>query len=174
MTQLSPHFTLEQLTRSDTAIRLGIDNTPSPSEQNNLVLLCSNVLEPVYQEYIVVRNYPRVIINSGFRSMGLNMAINPMTTTLTKVSKHCYGQAVDFEVDGVSNYDLAVWCRDNIPQYDQIILEFYTPGQPNSGWVHVSWVLSVNGQRKQTLTAARSVDPVTKKSTTKYLQGFTP
>jgi uncharacterized protein YcbK (DUF882 family) len=76
-----------------------------------------------------------------------------MTSTIDKLSKHCTGQAVDFEVEGVSNGDLAIWCRDNLPEYGQVILEFYTPGQPNSGWVHVSFV--VGKQKKESLTAAR-------------------
>jgi hypothetical protein len=145
--QLSPHFNYKEMIRSDTGTRLGIDNTPTDEHLKNLVLVCVNVLEPVRKVFGPVR------VNSGYRSLALNMAINPMTSTINKLSKHCSGQAVDFEVDGVSNATLAEWCRDNLPDYDQVILEFYTPGDPNSGWVHVGFV--VGKQRKEVFTAAR-------------------
>jgi len=150
---LSEHFSLKDLIRSDTALRLGIDNTPPQEHIANLILTCEHVLEPVYQHFNIGRGFRHLRINSGYRSLALNMAINPMTSTLTKVSKHCFGQAVDFEIDGFSNVELAEWCRDNLPEYKQVILEFYTPGQPNSGWVHVSYV--VGEQKKEVLTAAR-------------------
>lgn len=145
--QLSPHFSLRELTRSDTALRLGIENNPTEEHLKNLVLLCVNILEPVRAKFGVVR------INSGYRCLALNMAINPLTTTLMKLSKHCSGQAVDFEVDGISNVVIAEWIRDNIPEFQQCILEFYTPGQPNSGWVHAAYV--VGEQKRQCLTAVK-------------------
>jgi hypothetical protein len=145
--QLSPHFSVKELTRSDTAVRLGIDNTPTAEYLKNLLVMCEKVLEPVRAHFGPVR------VNSGYRSLALNMAVNPMTSTIDKLSKHCTGQAVDFEVMGTSNVIVAEWCRDNLPEYDQIILEFYTPGDPNSGWVHVGFVEGHN--RKQLLTAAR-------------------
>lgn len=145
--KLSPHFTLREMTRSDTGARLGIDNTPTPEHLKNLILVCERVLEPVRKVYGPVR------VNSGYRSLALNMAINPMTSTVNRLSKHSTGQAADFEVNGVSNFVLAEWCRDHLGYYDQIILEFYTPGDPNSGWVHVSYVEGNN--RKQLLTAVR-------------------
>jgi hypothetical protein len=69
-------------------------------------------------------------------------------------------------VDGVSNVVVAEWCRDNLPEYQQIILEFYTPGQPNSGWVHGAYV--VGQQKKECLTAVK----VNGKTT--YLLGLQP
>jgi hypothetical protein len=63
------------------------------------------------------------------------------------------GQAADIEVSGVANGDLATWVADNL-DFDQVILECYRKGQPNSGWVHVSY--KVYGNRKVTLTAAVS------------------
>jgi hypothetical protein len=147
VTQLTSHFSLREMTRSDTAVRLGIDNIPTPEHLANLVLLCRHVLEPVREHFGPVR------VNSGYRCLALNMSVNPMTSTLDKLSKHCTGQAVDFEVEGVSNGDLALWCRDHLSEYGQVILEFYTPGLSNSGWVHVSYV--VGKQKKESLTAAR-------------------
>ena len=144
--KLTPHFSLRELVRSDTAARLGIDNTPSEEYTRNLTVLCQEVLERVREKFGAVR------VNSGYRSLALNMSVNPITTS-SKISKHCLGQAADFEVDGVANVTLAEWCRDNLPEWDQIILEFYTPGDPNSGWVHVSFVKGKN--RKEVLTAVR-------------------
>ncbi len=145
--QLSPHFSYSELTRSDTATRLGIDNTPTQAYIGNLILVCQNVLEPVRAAFGPVR------VNSGYRSLALNMAINPMTSTINKVSKHCSGQAADFEVQGVPNAVLAQWCVDHLPEFEQVILEFYTLGQPNSGWVHVGYV--VGDQKKEVFTAVK-------------------
>jgi zinc D-Ala-D-Ala carboxypeptidase len=147
VTLLSPHFSYLELTRSDTGLRLGIDNIPTPEHLNNLILVCENVLEPVRKAFGPVR------VNSGYRCLALNMAINPMTSTINKISKHCTGQAVDFEVDGIPNATLAGWCVANLPDYEQIILEFYTPGQPNSGWVHTGYV--IGDQKKQVFTAVK-------------------
>jgi len=144
--KITPHFSLKEMLRSDTGTRLNIDNTPTPQHLKNLTLLCEKVLEPVRKKFGPVR------ITSGYRSLALNMAINPMTSTVNRVSKHSIGQAADFEVRGLSNFTLAEWCRDNL-DYDQIILEFYTPGDQNSGWVHVSFVEGKN--RKQLFTAVR-------------------
>lgn len=147
MTKLSEHFTLLEMIRSDTGTRLNIDNTPTPEHLANLVLVCVHILEPVRKVFGAVR------VNSGYRSLALNMAINPLTTTLTRLSKHCTGQAADFEVDGIPNATIADWCTKNLPDWDQIILEFYTPGQPNSGWVHAGYQKDKN--RKEVLTAVR-------------------
>lgn len=146
--KLSSHFSLSEFTRSDVATRLGIDNTPTSEHTNNLINLCEKMLEPA-REYFK----KPIRINSGYRSMALNMAVNPMTTTINRLSKHCLGQAADIEIDGVSNYDLAAWIRDNTVSFHQIILEFYVPGEPNSGWVHVSYV--PDNLKKECLTARR-------------------
>jgi hypothetical protein len=67
-------------------------------------------------------------------------------------SQHCKGEAVDIECPGVANYDVAKWIQDNA-DFDQLILEFYTPGIPDSGWVHVSYVGANN--RANVLTAMK-------------------
>ena len=159
---VTPHFSYKELVRSGTAIRMGIDNSPPPEHLAKLKLLCEQVLEPVRMAY----GRP-VRVNSGYRSMALNMVINPMTTTLTKISKHCTGEAVDFEIDGLSNVDLANWCVANIPNFDQVILEFYTPGDPNSGWVHVSYV-QTDAPRREVFTSVRSKGQVI------YTKGINP
>ena len=128
MTQLSANFTLRELTKSDTADRLDIDNTPNEEQIESLRLLCENILQPVRDHF----GKP-VKINSGFRCPALNQATGGSAT-----SDHCKGQACDFEIDGVSNPELAEWIESNL-KYTQLILEFYTQGQPNSGWVHCSF-----------------------------------
>ena len=86
-----------------------------------------------------------VRINSGYRSPALNEAIGGSTK-----SQHSKGEALDLEIDGVSNLEVADWITDNC-DYDQVILEFYNPTDgPNSGWVHASCkaILSENRERK--------------------------
>ena len=80
-------------------------------------------------------------MSSGYRCPELSIAIGS-----SENSQHCKGQAADFEVAGVDNYELALWIKDNL-DFDQLILECYTGG--NSGWIHCSYV--ENG-RKETLT----------------------
>ncbi|WP_169542842.1 D-Ala-D-Ala carboxypeptidase family metallohydrolase [Sneathiella aquimaris] len=129
MMQLSEHFSLSELTRSDLAARLQIDNTPGPQEIACLKQLAENILEPVRKHY----NKP-FRPNSGYRCLALNRALKSKDS-----SQHVKGQAVDIEVPGVSNFDLAEWMYQNL-QFDQLILECYKPGDPNSGWVHCSFV----------------------------------
>ena len=80
-----------------------------------------------------------------YRSIELNEEVGGSRT-----SQHCFGQAADFEIMGVSNYDLAEWVAINT-QFDQLILEYYKPGIPNSGWVHCSFV-GINQNRHQCKT----------------------
>lgn len=125
--KLSKNFSLQELTKSDTAIRKDIDNTPNNPELNNLTTLCNMVLQKVRDSHGVVT------VTSGYRSPELNKAIGGSTT-----SDHCKGCAADFEVPGLDNKDLAKWIIDNLT-FKQLILEFYKEGEPNSGWVHCSF-----------------------------------
>jgi hypothetical protein len=138
---LSANFTDTELTRSDTALRLGIDNTPDAEILKNLKLLCEKVLQPVRD------HFGSVTVNSGFRSLATNIA-----TGGSKTSDHCLGRAADIEIPGIPNAELAQWIMDNL-EYTQLILEFYTPGIPDSGWVHVSY--DPNNLKKQELTAMK-------------------
>jgi hypothetical protein len=138
--RLTKHFFLEEFLKSQTGTRLGIDNTPTPVVTDNLKHLCVHVLEPVRIHY-----GKAVYINSGYRSPELNKAIGGVVT-----SQHCTGHAADIEVPGIPTGDLAKWVAENL-DFDQVILECYTPGKPGSGWVHVSYKTS--GNRKSTLTA---------------------
>jgi putative chitinase len=139
--QLSEHFKLNEFTKSETAIRKRIDNTPGPAHASNLQKVCEKILEPVRKHF----GKP-VRINSGYRGAALNAAVGGSSK-----SQHCNGEAVDFEIDGLPNPDLAKWVSQNC-EFDQIILEFYDPKEgPNSGWVHASY--SEGKNRKQILTA---------------------
>ncbi len=125
---LSRNFTLQELTKSDTAVRLNIDNNPNSDQVEKLKSLCENVLQPVRDQF------GRVKVTSGFRSPELCVAIGSSLT-----SQHSKAEAVDFECLGVDNAEVADWVRMNC-ETDQLILEYYTPGEPNSGWIHASWV----------------------------------
>ena len=125
---LTRNFSLLELTKSDTAIRKGIDNEPNADQIDKLKLLCENILQPVRD------HFGRVKVTSGFRSVALCEAIGSSAN-----SQHAKAEAADFECPGVDNAELADWIHKNL-SYDQLILEFYTPGEPNSGWIHCSWI----------------------------------
>ena len=117
---LTRNFTLSELTKSDTAIRKGINNNPNAEQVEKLKALCENILQPVRD------HFGRVKITSGFRSVELCTAIGSSAN-----SQHAKAEAADFECPGVDNAELADWIHKNL-SYDQLILEFYTPGEPNS------------------------------------------
>tara|TARA_R100000278_G_scaffold61618_1_gene50022 strand:- start:73 stop:552 length:480 start_codon:yes stop_codon:yes gene_type:complete len=136
--QLSKHFSLEEMERSQTAQRLGIKNKAGSGEIKNLGDLCYNVLEPCRAKF----GKP-IRISSGYRSEELCVAIGSK-----KTSQHALGMAVDMEVPSESNLKVALWIQNNV-DFDQLILEYYT-GEANSGWIHVSYHEGSN--RKQVLT----------------------
>jgi zinc D-Ala-D-Ala carboxypeptidase len=125
--KLSANFSLNELTKSDSAIRNGIDNTPTLRVIDNLQALVDNVLQPLRDKFGPIG------ITSGYRSPEVNKSIGGSAT-----SDHCHGFAADFEVLGMDNRELAIYIRDNL-KFKQLILEFYTPGVPDSGWVHCSF-----------------------------------
>jgi hypothetical protein len=153
MTQLTTNFSLHELTKSETALRLDLDNTPGETETENLRTLCEMVLQPVRDHF-----GKGVKVNSAYRSPESNAAVGG-----SKTSDHCKGMAADVEIPGVANADLAQWIMDNL-DYTQLILEFYTPGIPDSGWVHVSY--DPNNLKKQELTATKVAGK------TQYLPGL--
>ena len=125
---LSRNFTLSELIKSDTAIRKGINNNPNAEQIEKLKGLCENILQPVRD------HFGRVKVTSGFRSVELCLAIGSSAN-----SQHAKAEAADFECPGVDNVELFDWIKNNL-EPDQLILEFYTPGEPNSGWIHASYV----------------------------------
>jgi hypothetical protein len=151
--QLSENFSLKELTVSETATRKGLDNTPSEAVIANLKTLVETILQPVREHY-----GKSIKVNSGYRSPDVNASVGG-----SKTSDHCKGQAADIEISGVANGDLAKYIADNF-KYTQIILEFYTQGVPDSGWVHISY--DANNLKCETLTATK-ID-----GKTVYLKGF--
>ena len=137
--QLSKHFKLEEFTKSMTAIRKGIKNEAGSGEIKNLTDVCYGVLEKVRVKY----DKP-VIVTSGYRSPELCEAIGSKAT-----SQHTKGEAVDFEVVGIANIQVAYFIESNC-DFDQLILEYYCPDDDQKGWVHCSFVEGSN--RKQVLT----------------------
>ena len=146
--QLSTNFSLLELTKSQTAERKGIDNTPSTEHQENLKRLCESILQRVRDHFNRV-----VSVSSGYRSPELCTAIGSKIT-----SQHAKGEAADFEIFGLSNKELADYINENL-DYDQLILEYWKESDPNSGWVHCSY--SQNHNRKQYLKAFK-IDGATK------------
>lgn len=128
MTRLSPHFTLAEMTASETARRIGDPNAPGLVEIAAMKTLCAEVLEPIRAHF----GRP-VRVNSGYRSPRTNAAVGSSAT-----SQHRRGEAADIEIAGLSNLDLARFVRDRLA-FDQLILEAHRAGDPNSGWVHVSY-----------------------------------
>ncbi len=139
---LTTNFTLSEMAKSDTALRHDMDNTPGEIEIENLKRLAEKVLQPVREHY-----QRGVKVNSGYRAPEVNQKAGGSRT-----SDHCKGQAADIEIPSIPNADLAIWIMDNL-EYTQLILEFYTPGVPDSGWVHVSY--DPSNLKKQNLTATK-------------------
>ena len=143
MSLLSKNFTLNEYVKSQTALRKSIDNSIESTEHLEAAeALFADVVQKVRD------HFGPTIITSGYRSPALNEAIGGSSN-----SQHGKGEAVDIEVPGISTVDLAKWIENNL-LFDQLILEFYTPGIPDSGWVHVSY-RDTEDNRMQTLTATR-------------------
>ena len=138
--KLTENFSLNELTKSQTAERKGIDNTPSTEHQENLKSLCTHVLQPIRDHFSRV-----VSVSSGYRSPELCTAIGSKIT-----SQHARGEAADFEIFGLSNKTLADYIDSEL-HYDQLILEYWKESDPNSGWVHCSFSQGKN--RRQYLKA---------------------
>ena len=139
--KLTENFSLNELTKSQTAERKGIDNTPGTEHQENLKSLCEMILQPIRDHFGQV-----VSVSSGYRSPELCVAIGSSTQ-----SQHAKGEASDFEIFGISNKKLADYIDQNL-DYDQLILEYWKgEDEPNSGWVHCSYTNGNN--RKQYLRA---------------------
>lgn len=119
---MTPHFTLDELTFSQTAVRKSIENKPDKAQTENLRQLCLNVLEPLREAL----ERP-IIISSGYRSPRLNKAIGGSAR-----SQHCKGEAADIVVPGMDAKDVALKIVELGLPVDQLILE-------GGRWVHVSY-----------------------------------
>lgn len=141
--RLSPNFTLDELTRSRIAAQHGIDNTPPPEVIENLKVLARDILQPIRD----LVGKP-ILVTSGYRCEALNKIVGGALN-----SQHQTGEAADIKCPNMSTADLARAIQNAVPPitYDQLILEMYQPGNPYSGWVHVS--VAVKGMtRRQALT----------------------
>ena len=135
---LSQHFTLEEMIFSDTAVRLGLDNTPGEAEKEELYKLCEYILEQVR----MLVNAPVHII-SGYRSPKVNGNVPNSSDT----SQHCKGQAADFRVKGYTTQELFDLISNSSIRFDQLIQEY-------NSWVHIS---RSDHPRRQRLYATRGV-----------------
>ena len=137
---LSSNFSLKELTQSQTALRNGIDNEPNNAQIYNLKLLCGEILQPLRDYYEAP-----IKITSGFRSAELCEKIGS-----NKNSQHTCnsGAAVDFEIPGYDNKEVASHIKNNF-DFDQLILEYYDESDINSGWIHCSY--KAGGGRKESL-----------------------
>ena len=144
--QLSENLTLAEVTKSNTAKRLGIDNAPTAEHLNNLKLVAQNIFQPIREHFKKPIN-----VSSGYRSKALNDATPGSSAT----SQHCSGEALDLDQDsmntGITNKMVFDYIKNNL-NFDQLIWEFGDDTNPD--WVHVSYE-STGRQRKQILKAVR-------------------
>jgi len=126
--KITEHFKLEEFERSDTAKRMGIDNTVPNRLLPNIQALCENVLEPLRQQF----DEP-VYISSGYRSPALNKAIKGAAS-----SQHMKGEAADiYSRQGAKRLrEWYLWMVDNL-SFDQLIWESRDGGRRK--WIHVSY-----------------------------------
>ena len=151
--KLSKNFSLKELTRSQTAIRHGIDNSPTLDQLVCLTALTTAILQPIREVH------GRVDINSGLRVLELNRKIGSSDS-----SQHVLGMAADLECPSIDNLQLAKWIEENL-KFDQLILEFYEKGEPTSGWIHVSY--NNQGENRGRVLTASRVD-----GKTQYTEGI--
>jgi uncharacterized protein YcbK (DUF882 family) len=133
--QLTPNFSLAELTLSQEAVRSGLRNSPDASQTESLLQLCTNVLEPLR-----ARLKRPIIVSSGFRSVTVNRRIGGSAS-----SQHCKGQAVDLSVPGMTPDEVCELVIAMKLPFDQLISEF-------GAWTHVSYSPR---HRRQALRAIR-------------------
>jgi hypothetical protein len=155
MKNISEHITYREATKSSTAIRKGLDNTPNMEELSNMELIAEKIFEPLRDH----ANGP-IKINSFFRSQSLNKAIGGASKNGIQTSQHCKGQAIDLDdqYGYLTNAQMFHYIKNNL-NFDKIIWEFGNDTNPD--WVHVSYV-NEQKNRNEVLVAYRE------KGKTKY------
>jgi hypothetical protein len=143
--KLSRNFSLQEFEESQIAVDNNIDNYANTDQIIALTALTTACLQKVRDEFGPVR------ITSGFRHPDMAHLVNS-----SRFSPHCEGEASDWEVRGVDNKEVAEWCIKNL-DFDQLILEFYEKGNPNSGWIHLSFKRK-GGNRQQIKHAVKAPD----------------
>ena len=146
---LSDHVTLREAEKSQTALRMGIENKASdvPEAIPNLVALCQTVIEPIRNKF------GPVSISSGFRHPDLSEALKSSSK-----SQHCFGEAFDFECfKSPGNRAVAEWIVSTTLSWDQLILEFEDPEGKDlfQGWIHISNKRCKRDNRKEILRAVK-------------------
>ena len=144
MTRLSDHLSLAEATKSQTATRLGIDNSPTIAHLEALRAVAKNVFEPIRNHFGVP-----IAVTSGYRSKALNEAIRG-----SRRSQHCQGQALDIDADvygRITNAEVFHYIKNHL-DFDQLIWEFGNDTAPD--WVHVSYVAD-GSNRGEVLIAYR-------------------
>ena len=136
---LSEHFTLEEMTASETAARYGLDNTPDEKALANLTRLAA------FLEDVRALLGKPIHINSAFRSPLANEAVGGK-----KTSQHCLGLAADLRVTGMTPDQVVRVIKGSDLVYDQLIREFSDPVK-GGGWTHVSIPHENSAARKQAL-----------------------
>ena len=163
--RLSKNFTLDELTRSNTALRLGIDNTPSKEHILKLRLLTTQFLQVLRDRIGILR------VTSGYRSPELNKAIGGSykiddNGNYIPKSQHCKAEAVDlqyFKRGKMDNLKIYNGIIDGALDFDQMILEFGTSTEEidgNPAWIHISWKVTDN--RREILVAYKDENNKTK------------
>lgn len=144
---LSKKLTLAEMVNSDTAKRLGIDNTPTDDHLENLKEWAENIFQPIRDHF----GMP-IHVSSGYRSKALNKAVPGSSQT----SQHSTGQAGDLDMDNttISNAILFHWIKDNL-MFDQLIWEFGTTKNPD--WVHVSFVANGKGKNRKQILIGKKI-----------------
>lgn len=136
---LSAHFDLDEMTRSQTALRLGIGNTPNQTQIEELERLCADLLEPIRALLGVALH-----VDSGFRSHAVNAAVGGVAT-----SAHLDGRAADIVPAGITLLDAFEKIRLSRLPYDQLIIEC-------NAWIHVGAAPLDHMPRRQAMTASGS------------------
>ena len=136
MTQISAHFTLEELTFSQAALRQGMDNAPPADAVENLGRLCSALLEPIRMLLAVP-----VHVDSGYRSPAVNAAVGG-----AKDSAHMTGRAADLVPIGMDLHAAFDAIRNSSLPFDQVIAEC-------NAWIHVAIAADGHEPRRQALAA---------------------
>ena len=137
MEKISEHITYKEAVRSNTALRLNIDNTPGDYEIGNMVGIATYIFEPL-RDWV---NGP-IKINSMFRSEKLNTAIGGSSR-----SQHCQGRAIDLDdtFGHKTNAEMFYYIKYNL-NFDQMIWEFGNDSNP--AWVHVSYISEAENRNR--------------------------
>ena len=147
--KLTENLSLAEVTKSETAIRMGIANTPSATHLIALKEVSKNIFQPCREHF----GKP-LAVTSGYRSEALNEAING-----SKTSQHSKGEALDLDADvfgGFSNAELFNYIKDHL-DFDQLIWEFGNNNNP--AWVHCSY--KTRGNRNEVLIAIKTNNQTT-------------